>query len=398
MTLEKVCKIISGNSIPAKKKEEYYTDVKGMPYVATKDVGFDGAINYENGIFIPDEYLSGFKISPAFATLVCAEGGSAGRKIAFSTEECCLVNKLFSLQPNENIIPKFIYYYTLGTEFQSQFKEAMHGLIGGVSMSKIKDFYISIPPLAEQQRIVAKLDAAFAEIDRVVENTRANVKSLDGYFEKFLDELLLSATNDFELKPIKDFGKAKGGKRLPKGAKFSESKTKHPYLRIVDFCDSGDIDETDLKYIDEEVFSEISRYTITCEDVYIAIVGATIGKTGIVQASLSGANLTENAAKIELTEECSSEYLYYCSRAKFFKEQVVKQSRAAAQPKLALERLEKIEVPITDISHQTSLVKKFKKAYHEVECLRELYLQKISSLNALKISLLSSLNSRADAP
>ena len=110
MTLEKVCKIISGNSIPAKKKEEYYTDVEGMPYVATKDVGFDGAINYKNGVFIPDEYLSGFKISPAFATLVCAEGGSAGRKIAFSTEECCFVNKLFSLQPNENIIPKFIYY------------------------------------------------------------------------------------------------------------------------------------------------------------------------------------------------------------------------------------------------------------------------------------------------
>ena len=66
-----------------------------MPYVATKDLGFDGAINYENGVCIPDEYLRGFKISPAFATLVCAEGGSAGRKIAFSTEECCFVNKLF---------------------------------------------------------------------------------------------------------------------------------------------------------------------------------------------------------------------------------------------------------------------------------------------------------------
>ncbi len=161
-----VCTIKTGNSIPAKKKDEFFTGVKGMPYVATKDVGFDGDINYENGIRIPDAYQSKFKISPAGATLICAEGGSAGRKIAFSFEDCCYVNKLFSLQTDINVIPKFIYYYALSAGFQSQFKEALHGLIGGVSLSKIKDFQISIPPLAEQQRIVAKLDAAFAEINK----------------------------------------------------------------------------------------------------------------------------------------------------------------------------------------------------------------------------------------
>ena len=163
--LEKFCKIISGNSIPAKKKEELYTDVEGMPYVATKDIGFDGSINYENGVYVPAKHQRDFKISPAGATFVCAEGGSAGKKIAFSTEDCCFVNKLFSLQPDENIIPKFIYYYTLSIEFQSQFKDAMHGLIGGVSLSKIKNFSISLPPITEQQRIVAKLDKIFCRVN-----------------------------------------------------------------------------------------------------------------------------------------------------------------------------------------------------------------------------------------
>ena len=190
--LGQVCKIISGNSVPAKKKEELFTDVEGMPYVATKDVGFDGSIDYQNGIFIPDEHLKDFKVSPVGATLICAEGGSAGRKIAFSSEKCCYVNKLFSLQASEVIFPKFLYYYALSNEFQSQFKGSMHGLIGGVSLSKIKDFSISAPSFEEQQRIVAKLDATFAEINKIMETTQEVLGHLNALKSAILRQELQS--------------------------------------------------------------------------------------------------------------------------------------------------------------------------------------------------------------
>ena len=137
--LDNVLKIQTGNSIPAKEKETLYTNVAdGLPYVATKDVSFDAVINYENGIRIPPEFSSKFRISKANSTLICAEGGSAGRKIAFSQKDCHFVNKLFSLNPSKELIPKFIYYYAVSSEFQDQFKKSMHGLIGGVSISKIK--------------------------------------------------------------------------------------------------------------------------------------------------------------------------------------------------------------------------------------------------------------------
>ena len=44
-----VCLIQSGNSIAAKKKTELFTNVVGPPYVATKDIGFDG--NIDDGRF-----------------------------------------------------------------------------------------------------------------------------------------------------------------------------------------------------------------------------------------------------------------------------------------------------------------------------------------------------------
>jgi type I restriction enzyme S subunit len=52
--ISEVCHVFSGNSINEKQKADNYTNiVEGTPYIATKDVGYDFKINYENGITIP---------------------------------------------------------------------------------------------------------------------------------------------------------------------------------------------------------------------------------------------------------------------------------------------------------------------------------------------------------
>ena len=73
--------IFSGNSINEKEKKSYMDlSKKGLFYVATKDISTDSEIEYENGILIPDECLSKFKIAHKDSVLICAEGGSAGKK------------------------------------------------------------------------------------------------------------------------------------------------------------------------------------------------------------------------------------------------------------------------------------------------------------------------------
>ena len=145
-----MCKIQSGNSIPPKEKDDLYRNVnEGLPYVATKDIGLDGSINFENGVKIPSKFDKKFRLSEKNSVFVCAEGGSAGKKIGFHKGI-----KGFYWNPNENEIDsKYIYYHTLDNVFQKQFKESLHGLIGGVSLSKIKNFQITYPSLSEQQRI-----------------------------------------------------------------------------------------------------------------------------------------------------------------------------------------------------------------------------------------------------
>ena len=104
---------------------------------------------------------------------------------------------------------------------------------------------------------------------------------------------------------VGDFAAVKGGKRLPAGTALTDRRTSHPYIRIVDFKD-GQIDQSNLMFVPDDVFPRISRYTISTQDVWISIVG-TVGLVGLVDEALDGANLTENAAKI-----CSMLIRHFC--------------------------------------------------------------------------------------
>ena len=95
--------------------------------------------------------------------------------------------------------------------------------------------------------------------------------------------------------------KVKGGKRLPKGSGYSESKTAYPYIRVTDFKNNS-VRNSGLVYIEKEIQEKIARYTISCDDVYISIAG-TIGIVGIIPEHLDGANLTENAAKLVINNK-----------------------------------------------------------------------------------------------
>ncbi|ELZ4273807.1 restriction endonuclease subunit S [Campylobacter upsaliensis] len=153
-----ICEIFTGDSINATEKEKNFThQTSGLNYIATKDLANDTSITYENGIKIPDEFLPSFKIAKANSTLLCIEGGSAGRKVGFLKENVCFGNKLCCFE-NIFAFSKFVFYFLQSGEFSKEFNSNINGIIGGVKKESIRHFLIPLPPLREQQEIVKKLD------------------------------------------------------------------------------------------------------------------------------------------------------------------------------------------------------------------------------------------------
>ena len=163
--------LYTGNSISKDVKESKYINVKyinvkGRWYIGTKDVNFDNTINYDNGVYIPEKEEQQFKIAPSGSILMCIEGGSAGRKIGIIDRDVCFGNKLCCFL-SYGIFNMFIYYYLQSSNFKEIFNDNKKGIIGGVSINMMSPLLIPVPPLAEQHRIVEKIEQLMKEIDKL---------------------------------------------------------------------------------------------------------------------------------------------------------------------------------------------------------------------------------------
>ena len=158
--IEEVVECYTGNSISAAEKSQKYTRLdEGLDYIATKDVeGWHGGIDYASGVKIPYGEPK-FKIAPKGSVLICAEGGSAGRKIGVLEKDVNFGNKLICCVPDPKTVAQmFLFRVFQSSQFHNAFKGEMTGIIGGISLSKFKSLSVRVPGIETQHEIAAKID------------------------------------------------------------------------------------------------------------------------------------------------------------------------------------------------------------------------------------------------
>jgi type I restriction enzyme S subunit len=258
----------------------------------------------------------------------------------------------------EDCLPRFYAYVLRSPLFRQSL--SLHG--GGTNISNLNQdilgrLRVPLPPSPIQHQIASILSA----YDDLIENNTYRIKILEQMAQMLFQEWFINfhfpghehaklVDSDLGLpagwaaKRIGEIAAVKGGKRLSQGKTVQDSATNHPYLRVTDMNESG-VDISGIKYIDEEAFRPISRYTIASSDIYISIAG-TIGRVGIVPSVISGASLTENAAKITEIREITQSILLYYLRSKNGQDQIASKVVGTSQPKLALFRIKEVTVPI----------------------------------------------------
>lgn len=185
--LKYVARLYNGNSISDSEKDNY-TAKTDLPYIATKDVDLASCTaNYDNGLYVNEN--SGFKIAPAGCTLVCIEGGSAGKKKAFIDRRVAFVNKLCAFVPTE-VSNQYLFYYLCSPVFMLQFGRNITGLIGGVSISTIKRLLIPVPSKEEQKDIVEYLDSECSKIDKQISDLKRQIELLREINNRIISDVI----------------------------------------------------------------------------------------------------------------------------------------------------------------------------------------------------------------
>ena len=151
----------------------------------------------------------------------------------------------------DQISKEYLFYYLSSINWNEAVGSDVKIKGKTLNKSKLKELIILLPPLAEQQRIVAKLDAAFAEIDKAIEIQGERLQGAND----LKAALLASAMNNQSWQKVKlnEVCTLRNGRAYKKPELLSEGK--YPVLRVGNFFTSDnwyysnlELDET--KYCD----------------------------------------------------------------------------------------------------------------------------------------------------
>ena len=169
---------------PSRNSEDYYKD-GDTPWLKTGDLN-DGVIYSVPECITAEAVLkTSVRLNPIGSVLIAMYGATIGKVgilgIAATTNQACC-----ACIPNEGIYNKYLFYFLMSQ--RNHFK-SMGG--GGAQPNISKDIIIStlfpLPPLAEQKRIVAKVEELFAYADQIGSASEEITKTAQRLDKKILD-------------------------------------------------------------------------------------------------------------------------------------------------------------------------------------------------------------------
>jgi len=174
---------------PTKGKSEFYHGGT-IPWLMSGEVANSNIVKATK--FITEQGLAGSsaKIFPENSVLIAMYGATAGQ-VGILRFEASTNQAVCAVLPCEHHVPEFLYYYLLGTK-SVLVSQAVGNAQPNISQAKIKALQIPLPPLDEQKRIVAVLDAAFEGLSRARTHVETNLQNARELFQSEAEHMFSS--------------------------------------------------------------------------------------------------------------------------------------------------------------------------------------------------------------
>ena len=375
-------KITDGSHNPPKGIEE------GFPMLSSRNV-FNHGINFEGARFLTEEdFASENKrtdVEPGDVLLTIV--GTIGRVIVVpeGLPKFTLQRSVAVIKTGSEIDEYYLVQYLSSPDVQEYLiSQARGGAQKGFYLKDIRDLDIPLPPIEEQKRIVKVLEEKLGKVKEAIQLRQNAITDTEKILSAKLSEIFTEGKEKgWEEKRIDEIADIKGGKRLPKGEKLIDEPTAHPYIRVTDFK-GGQLRDESIKYLTEDIFNQISRYTISSNDIFVSIAG-TIGLVHKIPEKFDGASLTENAAKItNIANTVIKDYLYWLLNSDRIQNELKGRSIQTTISKLALYKIGEQKIVYPDLKTQEKIVKELDELSARVAELRALQDEQLSYLKSLE--------------
>ena len=309
--------------------------------------------------------------------------------LVINTEPMATNQGCKGLIPNKALDHKFLFYYLaanvellneLGTG--ATFKE----LSGG----KLKEVSITVPPLHEQQRIVAVLDEAFTGIATATDNAKKNLKNAHELFESHLQSIFNTKGDGWVEKKLEKLTTKIGSGATPRGGNDSYKNEGVPLIRSLNVHDRY-FKVKELAFIDEAQAKKLDNVVIQKGDVLLNITGASVARCCEAPSEFIPARVNQHVSIIRpIPEVINSAFLTYLLTSKPYKERLLDTGNEAGATRQAITKaqIQNFSVSYPSIPEQQRIVAQLDTLASETKRLEAIYQQKLDNLAALKQSIL----------
>jgi type I restriction enzyme S subunit len=288
------------------------------------------------------------------------------------------------IDPNGAIDRGFLRYWLL----------SMNGKfpVGGatrdsLNIGDIRNLVVPLPPLPEQQRIVAILDEVVAGLATATANAEKNLRNSRELFASYLGLALGPEGERWPSRRLEEIVDESCSLSYGIVQPGDEEAGGLPIVRPVDMT-TKIIRVDGLKRIDASLAKAYSRTRLRGGELLLCVRGTT-GAVSIAADELAGANVTRGIVPILFNASLLTQrFGYYVLRSERVQRQVREKTYGTALMQINIRDLRNLLIPIPSLAEQEGIATRLDTLSQEALRLRGIYQSKLNDLQTLKQSIL----------
>jgi type I restriction enzyme S subunit len=358
-------------------------------YITSKNIR-NNYLDLENVTYVDEEFHNRIypRCRPGVGDVLLTKDGANTGNVTLNTldEPFSLLSSVCLIKTTPDfLLPSFLSYFIQSPDGLKSITGQMTGAaIKRIILRDIKLAKIPIPPLPEQQRIVALLDEAFAGLATAKANAEQNLHNARAIFESHLqavfsqrgvgwvDRQLASLCTEITVGHV---GSMKTEYK-ENGIPFLRSQNIRPFEVSMD----------NSMFIDEAFHRTLKKSKLRPGDLAIVRTGYP-GTAAVIPPELPDSNCSDLVI-LRPGEEIDPHFLAAFFNSAFGKQLVLGKIVGAAQKHFNITAAKEVMLHVPPMSEQLAIVAKSDELREGTQSLSHLYERKLAALEELKKSLL----------
>jgi len=354
--------------------QKYLTDSEdGLNWIKISDATASDKYIYETKQKITKDGLHKTRLVKE-GDFILSNSMSFGRPYIMKTTGCIHDGWLVLKAKEAGLLDSDFLYHLLGSPyiFEQFDKLAAGSTVRNLNIGLVSSVPIPIPPLQEQQQIVAILDNAFKAIDQAKANIEKNIENAKELFQSKLNDIFSQKGDGWEEKTLGEVAKYDKTKYLA---------TNRPYVGLENIESNTGI------FLGSLEAQKVKSSTFQFDERHVLYGRLRPYLNKVLVPKFAGHCSTE-IFPILPNNKVLREFLFYWLMSPLTVSKIDATWTGARMPRANMNEVIKFKINITSLENQKKIIKELTLLNHEVKNLELKYKNQINNMEELKRSIL----------